>query len=237
MGLYDFSFYDLINRNAVAFGSCVCWLEVDDGRQLTFSEYKHQVDLLAFGLTRAGIQKGDRIGVVGKNSLEFFLVYGAAAFLGAIVLPINWRLSADEVCFNLNDCRPKILFADAEFQPMMEAKRNDLPSVEAYYNLKSDLGDASGISVVDGGVRSDDRPANVASYRRFCHYSYGRCCRTSPGRASQSWQYAPVPECILSLLRTFLPGCQSESIASFSCRRALYGHRFLSGRCRKFEYQ
>ena len=166
MGLYDFSFYDLINRNAVAFGSRICWLEVDDGRQLTFSEYKNKVDLLAFGLTRIGIQKGDRICVIGKNSLEFFLVYGAAAFLGAIVLPINWRLSADEVCFNLNDCRPKIAFADAEFQPMLEARRDDLPSIEAHYNLKADLGDALGFkSLVEASGQMT--PANVASTDDF----------------------------------------------------------------------
>ena len=166
MGLYDFSFYDLINRNAVAFGSRICWLEVDDGRQLTFAEYKKQVDLLASGLTRAGIQKGDRIGVVGKNSLEFFLVYGAAAALGAIVLPINWRLSADEVCFNLNDCRPKIVFADAEFQPMLEAGRDELPAIEASYNLKADLGDALGfesLMAAPGQVT----PTDVASSDGF----------------------------------------------------------------------
>ena len=140
MGLYDFSFYDLINRNAVTFGNRICWQEVDDGRQVTFAEYKKQVDLLSIGLSQAGIEKGDRIGVLGKNSLEFFLIYGAAARLGAIVLPINWRLSADEVCFNLNDCQPKITFADAEFQDMLESKRAELPSVQAYYNLKGDLG-------------------------------------------------------------------------------------------------
>lgn len=167
MGLHDFSFYDLINRNAVAFGSRICWMEVDDGRQLTFSEYKNQVDFLALGLTRAGIQKGDRIGVIGKNSLEFFLVYGAAAVLGAIVLPINWRLSADEVCFNLNDCRPKIAFADAEFQPMLEARRNDLPSIEAHYNLKADLGDASGFKSLMVAQSGQMTPANVASTDGF----------------------------------------------------------------------
>ncbi len=141
-------------------------MEVDDGRQLTFSEYKNQVDLLALGLSLAGIQKGDRIGVIGKNSLEFFLVYGAAAVLGAIVLAINWRLSADEVCFNLNDCRPKIAFADAEFQPMLEAKRNDLPSIVARYNLKADLGDALGfksLMAADGQMT----PADVASTDGF----------------------------------------------------------------------
>jgi long-chain acyl-CoA synthetase len=142
MGLYDFTFYDLINRNAVAFAGRTCWREVDDGRRLTFGEYKQKVDLLAGGLSQAGIERGDRIGVLGKNSLEFFLVYGAAARLGAIVLPVNWRLSADEVCYNLNDCLPKIAFVDAEFQPLLEAKRGDLPSVIAWYNLKGDRGDA-----------------------------------------------------------------------------------------------
>jgi acyl-CoA synthetase (AMP-forming)/AMP-acid ligase II len=146
MGLNDFSFYDLINRNAVAFGNRLCWQEIDDGRQVSFNEYKKQVDRLALGLTRAGIEKGDRIGVVGKNSLEFFLIYGAAACLGAIVLPVNWRLSADEVCFNLNDCRPKIVFADAEFQPLLEVKRADLPTVQSVINLKADLGGALGFA-------------------------------------------------------------------------------------------
>jgi acyl-CoA synthetase (AMP-forming)/AMP-acid ligase II len=161
MGLYDFSFYDLINRNAVTFGSRVCWLEIDDGRQITFAEYKKQVDLLAFGLGTAGIQKGDRVGVIGKNSLEFFLLYGAAAVLGAIVLPINWRLSADEVCFNLNDCEPKIVFADAEFQPMLEAKRGVLPSVKAFYNLKADQGGALGFKPLMAAA-GQVTPADIA---------------------------------------------------------------------------
>lgn len=162
MGLYDFSFYDLINRNAVTYANRTCWLEVDDDRSLTFAEYKNQVDILAAGLTSAGIQKGDRIGVVGKNSLEFFLLYGAAACLGAIVLPINWRLSGDEVCFNLNDCTPKIVFADEEFQATLTDKRAELTSVKRYYNLKGDQGAALkfGTLLTNDGLIS---PANVES--------------------------------------------------------------------------
>ncbi len=166
MGLYDFTFYDLINRNAVAFGSRICWQEIDDGRLLTFDEYKKQVDRLAGGLSHAGLEKGDRIGVIGKNSLEFFLIYGAAARLGAIVLPINWRLSADEVCFNLNDCQSKIVFADAEFQHIVTSNRDQLPSVKACYNLKADLGDASkftSLLEVDGQIS----PVEVSSSDGF----------------------------------------------------------------------
>jgi long-chain acyl-CoA synthetase len=135
MGLYDFTFYDLINRNAVCFKEKEAWFEVDDSRTLTFIQYKEKVDRLACGLRDSGIKKGDRIGVLGKNSLEFFLLYGAAAGLGAIMLPINWRLSADEVAYNLNDCEAKLVFVDQEFQETVEGVKEKLPSVERYFNL------------------------------------------------------------------------------------------------------
>ena len=136
MGLYDFTFYDLIHRNAVCFNDTEAWFEADDNRSLTFNRFKKVVDHLASGLQQSGIKKGDRIGVLGKNSLEYFLLYGAAAALGAIILPINWRLSADEIIFNLNDCSPVVFFVDAEFQKLVESIKDNLPSVKNYYALK-----------------------------------------------------------------------------------------------------
>ncbi|MFC1882114.1 AMP-binding protein, partial [Thermodesulfobacteriota bacterium] len=128
MGLHDFTFYDLINRNAVCFNRRPAWFEIDDQRILTFAECKSQVDQLACGLQKAGIKKGDRIAVFGKNSLEFFLLYGAAAALGAIVLPINWRLSPDEAAFNLNDGEPEFLFVDPEYQELIKDIKSKLSS-------------------------------------------------------------------------------------------------------------
>ena len=135
MGLYDFSLYDLICRNAQCFQNRPAWFEADSGTTTTFGRFKTQVDRLAGGLQRAGIRTGDRIGVVGKNNLAFFQVYGAAAALGAIVLPINWRLSADEVAFNLNDCSPAVVFADDEFGAVVAGVRDRLPSVRRFVNL------------------------------------------------------------------------------------------------------
>ncbi len=140
MGLYDFTVYDLINCNAVSFRDRIAWFEADDNRTLTFSQFKETVDRLAFGLQKNSVKKGDRIGVLGKNSLEYFLLYGAAAALGAIILPVNWRLSADEINFNLNDCEPVVLFVDNEFQELIESSKDKLPSVQKYYNLKPEGG-------------------------------------------------------------------------------------------------
>jgi acyl-CoA synthetase (AMP-forming)/AMP-acid ligase II len=135
MGLYDFSLYDLICRNAGCYRDRSAWFEADSGTIVTFGQFKSQVDQLAAGLKAAGIKAGDRIGVVGKNSLAFFQVYGAAAALGAIVIPINWRLSADEVAFNLNDCTPSIVFVDNDFSPMVTSIRDQLDSVRQWVNL------------------------------------------------------------------------------------------------------
>jgi long-chain acyl-CoA synthetase len=141
MGLHDYTFYDLISRNAVSYNNLSAWFEVDDQRTLTFAEHKQKVDQLACGLQKTGIEKGDRIGVIGKNSLEYFLLYGAAAALGAIVLPINWRLSAEETVFNLTDCEPSLLFVDSEYQEMITSAKDRLPFVKECYNLKPPGGD------------------------------------------------------------------------------------------------
>jgi long-chain acyl-CoA synthetase len=148
MGLYDFTFYDLIDRNARAFNNRPAWLEVSDGRALTYGQFKETVDRLATGLQQYRIQKGDRIGVVGKNSLEYFLLYGAAAALGAIVLPINWRLSPEEVVFNLNDCEPKALFVAPEQAHLIEEVKDRLASVEQIFNLEINMDAFLGIETL-----------------------------------------------------------------------------------------
>jgi len=148
MGLQDFTFYDLICQNARVYLNQAAWVEADSGDMLDFSEYKSRVDYLARGLRKVGIQKGDRIGVLGKNSLEYFLIYGAAAALGAIVLPINWRLSADEVVFNLNDCTPVALFIDSEYEALINENKERLPSVRHFFGLIPDAGKYTTIASV-----------------------------------------------------------------------------------------
>ncbi|MDH3722018.1 MAG: AMP-binding protein, partial [Desulfobacteraceae bacterium] len=140
MGLYDFTFYDLISRNAVCYGNQSAWFEVDADKSLTFIQIKEMMDRLALGLQATGIKKGDRVGVLGKNSLEYFLLYGAAAALGAILLPINWRLSTEEIKYNLKDATPEALFVDPEFQDLVEGLKPDLFSVRSYYTFKDDGG-------------------------------------------------------------------------------------------------
>ena len=135
MGLHDLTIYDIINRNARCYKKKPAWLEISDGREVTFGGLKDRIDHLAKGLQDAGLNKGDRIAVMGKNSLEYFLLFGAASALGLIVLPINWRLSAEEAGNNLADGAPRLVFADQEYQDLIEGLKGKLTSIEQYYNL------------------------------------------------------------------------------------------------------
>jgi len=93
MGLHDYTFYDLINRNAISFCDRPAWFEVDDERTPTFSEIKEQVDRLAGGLVEIGLRKDDVLMVQLPNVVELVMVYLAAARIGAVVspLPVQYR--------------------------------------------------------------------------------------------------------------------------------------------------
>ena len=117
MGLCDFTVYSVIQRNAEIHRNRVALICGDE--RVTFQQLREQVDRVACGLVNAGVEQGDRIGVVAENSLEFVYLYGAASRIGAVVLPINWRLKPDEVEFIISDASPKLMFVGSDFQDLV----------------------------------------------------------------------------------------------------------------------
>jgi acyl-CoA synthetase (AMP-forming)/AMP-acid ligase II len=114
MGQRDYTVYDFIADNAMNFPD-QCSIVFDD-RCLTHKEYKERCDKLASGFIRLGISEGDRVGIVAHNCDELMILYGAAAKLGAILVPVNWRFSQEDVEYILKDCAPKVIFAGPEYR-------------------------------------------------------------------------------------------------------------------------
>jgi acyl-CoA synthetase (AMP-forming)/AMP-acid ligase II len=133
MALRDFTLFDIVERNARLYPD---WLAFAfDGERITHGAYLARVERLAAGLAQAGIEPGDRVAILSQNNLEFVDLYGAAARLGAIVVPINWRLSAEEIAYVAADAAPKIVIADAGNQPQLQGARQKLPMVEHWYGI------------------------------------------------------------------------------------------------------
>ena len=83
--------------------------------RLTFEELHNRVSQLSNAFINAGIEKGERVGLLAMNSAEFVESYFALGTIGAVVVPLNWRLVPDELEFILKDSGTKRLIFGEEF--------------------------------------------------------------------------------------------------------------------------
>jgi len=82
---------------------------------VSYAEFLHQVDEIAAGLHQQGLNKGDRVATVAKNSISHFAVLVASARLGAVAFPVNWRLASNELEQALDLVEPTALFTEPDF--------------------------------------------------------------------------------------------------------------------------
>jgi acyl-CoA synthetase (AMP-forming)/AMP-acid ligase II len=82
------------------------------GLRLTFAELNEQADRAAHVLIGLGLTKADRVAVLLPNSHQFVEVFYGAARAGVVVVPLNWRLVADELAFMLRDSGATVLVFD-----------------------------------------------------------------------------------------------------------------------------
>jgi len=91
------------------------YVDSSTGERLTYRELNERSNQLANQLRASGLQKGERVGLLLMNSAEFMEAYFALAKIGAVVVPLNWRLIADELEFILRDSGTKRLIYSHEF--------------------------------------------------------------------------------------------------------------------------
>ncbi len=87
-------------------------MTVFEGETTTYGEMTVRAAALARGLRRRGVGSGDVVGLLSYNSPEFLEVVFAANYLGAIAMPINWRLAAPEVRYILDHSGARALVCD-----------------------------------------------------------------------------------------------------------------------------
>lgn len=85
-----------------------------EGRTTTWAQLQERVVALSGAIARRGVGTGDRVAVLMSNRPEFVELLLAVNRLGAIVVPINFRLSASEIAFILEDSGAALLFVDAD---------------------------------------------------------------------------------------------------------------------------
>lgn len=108
--------------------------------RMDYSTFAARVWRLARGLISLGIRRNDRLAVIHENSKEFLEAYFAAAHLGAILVPLNFRLSARELTMILNDSQTRILIAQRGFLQKVAGIPGSVPTLEKVIWTREEIG-------------------------------------------------------------------------------------------------
>ena len=110
-------------------------VEASTGRRFTYAELNQRSNRIARGLARLGVRPGDRVALLLPNGVEFAETYFGLANLGAVLVPLNFRLAPAELEFILADAGASALIYDADFDDSVAALRDSGLHVDTLVRL------------------------------------------------------------------------------------------------------
>jgi fatty-acyl-CoA synthase len=113
-------YYDWLNQHENVRGDKVAIHDLDTGVKSTYKQLNQRAKRLAAHWQAKGIKKGDRVALLIRNCTAFFEVQFACSKIGAICLPLNWRLTANELAYILGDSTPDVMVYDHVFAEVAE---------------------------------------------------------------------------------------------------------------------
>jgi len=115
---------------------------IGNNKRYTYKEMNDQINQFADYLQDTGLQAGDRMALVCKNNEYFITAFFAAAKLGIITVPVNWRLSPPEMAYILGNAEVSLVVYDESFRNVIETIQGEL----------------SGVTLLEAGTSLDENP-------------------------------------------------------------------------------
>ena len=91
------------------------------GHEVTYAELDRRSEALADALLERGLRRGDRVATLTGNSPDHVIAFFACAKAGFMLLPLNWRLSAPELRYQLDDSEPAVFLVEDEYAELAAA--------------------------------------------------------------------------------------------------------------------
>src|ERR1700754_2137633 len=99
-----------------------------EGEVLSYRAFFERIETTARALkAEFGVSRGDRVAILSLNRPDYLVLLYACARLGAMLVPLNWRLAVVEQMFILSDAGAKVLVLEQAFAEILPALAKDLP--------------------------------------------------------------------------------------------------------------
>lgn len=109
-----------------------------ESKRITHLEYNARVNSIISAMNKLSVKKGDVIGILAQNCLEYADFYGAAMKGGFIASPFNSRLQASELEYIVNYSEAKVIFVGPEFRDVIHELTPHIPGVKKFIALEKD---------------------------------------------------------------------------------------------------
>ena len=124
---------DFLDRGVDVYGDAV-GVVAHDGTEYTYAEFGERVDRAAAVLSDLGVSTGDRVALLAPNTHWFLETLYAINVLGAVSVPLNYRLIPADYEYILGDCGAEVVVADFEYAHKVESVRDRIPATEFLAN-------------------------------------------------------------------------------------------------------
>jgi fatty-acyl-CoA synthase len=108
-------YYDCIAHHAMRRPDSLAAVDLATEQRWSYRAFDDRISRLAGSFRSQGVAAGERVAVLAPNTTDTFEVQFACARIGAIFVPLNWRLATPELQAILGDCAPVMLIYDPEF--------------------------------------------------------------------------------------------------------------------------
>ncbi|ETW95655.1 MAG: hypothetical protein ETSY1_29745 [Candidatus Entotheonella factor] len=126
----------------------------DSRRSLSYAQWHERASRLATGLLGLGLNKGDRVGVLAYNCIEWMEIYVALARSGLVAVPLNVRLTAPEMSYILDHSEARAVIASSEFLEILNLIRAEVDIEPQRYVIIEEVSPRGGIGPGGTGYES-----------------------------------------------------------------------------------
>lgn len=110
---------NLLRKRAYMLPEKEAFVDLSSGKRFSYAEYNNRTNRAANALLSLGVGQGDRVALLLQNSNEFMELFFAIAKIGAICVPLNWRLAAEELAYILKDSGASTLVFGSNYENLV----------------------------------------------------------------------------------------------------------------------
>jgi long-chain acyl-CoA synthetase len=124
---------EMMAKNARMYPADTALVEIRPGanltKRITWAQFYERMNRLANGLLHRGIGRGDKVHILGKNSINWLEAFFAGIATGAWVVPLNFRFTDDDIRYCADVAKPSAFIVEADYASRITAMRDHLAGV------------------------------------------------------------------------------------------------------------